>query len=341
VEIIEPRCQSAAIAAMPISLLRLDDRVVAGLQRVGLRNVESILNLPRADLTARFGPSPGRQLDRALGREAEPIIWQQRPHPWHEHQPFVEPISTPENLAEAVARLSSGLCGRLEAAGMGGLRFTARFMRVDSTSQELTLATARPLQQAARLTKLLTDQFSQIDPGFGVEAMTLEADELTSLTQIQPTLDASPMAEDLAELIDTMVNSYKVMRIWRPIPLASHVPERATGGAAPFQTAAAWNSPPGLRPIRLISPPEHIEAVAPTPDNPPLLFRWRKAVHRVRAASGPERIAAEWWRRSDADERFRDYYRVEDQSGARFWLFRTSLPGEERPVRWYLHGVFG
>ncbi len=82
------------------------------------------------------------------------------------------------------------------------------------------------------------------------------------------------------------------------------------------------------------------------PDDPPLLFRWRGRLHRIRRAEGPERIGAEWWRapwadvREDGVERVRDYYRVEDEAGARFWVFRTGVYGGERPARWWLHGVF-
>jgi protein ImuB len=341
VEIIAPSQHGQAIADLPVGMLRLDAQVCAGLQRVGLHSVEALRRLPRPDLTARFGASPGRQLDRALGSAAEPIIWQCATSQWREHRPFVEPIGTDEDLTRALHLLAEPLCSRLEAAGLGGARFRVRFIRVDNAAQELCLTTARPLHNPARLARLLADQLERVEPGFGVEAMSLEAEETAPLARHQPTLGAQPVAEDLVELLDTTTNRLGAARVWRPMPVASHVPERAVGAAPPLREAEFWCAPPGPRPIRLISPPEVIEVTAPVPDDPPILFRWRGALHRVRAASGPERIAAEWWRRSDMDERFRDYYRVEDQAGARFWLFRTSLPGETRPVNWYLHGLFG
>ena len=55
-------------------------------------------------------------------------------------------------------------------------------------------------------------------------------------------------------------------------------------------------------------------------------------------ATGPERIAGEWWR---DDATTRDYYRVEDQSGARFWLYREGLYRDGAEPRWFLHGLFG
>mgnify|MGYP000889816109 CR=1 FL=1 len=92
------------------------------------------------------------------------------------------------------------------------------------------------------------------------------------------------------------------------------------------------------RPVRLLAPPEPVEAVAPVPDDPPVLFRWRGTVHRVRRADGPERLEAEWWRSAGEP---RDYYRVEDTDGRRFWLFRQGLYQPGVKAAWFLHGFFG
>ena len=76
------------------------------------------------------------------------------------------------------------------------------------------------------------------------------------------------------------------------------------------------------------------------PDGPPLRFRWRRALHEVALAEGPERIAMEWWRHQPAMPT-RDYFRVEDKSGRRFWLYRAGLYGREtNEPKWFVHGVF-
>jgi protein ImuB len=104
--------------------------------------------------------------------------------------------------------------------------------------------------------------------------------------------------------------------------------------------ADAGIKPP--RPIRLFDPPEPVEAAWLLPDDPPFRFTWRRRAYRVISADGPERIAAEWWRPAipETADTIRDYYRVEDQEGRRFWLFRAGLPDDERPPRWFVHGVF-
>ena len=153
---------------------------------------------------------------------------------------------------------------------------------------------------------------------------------------------ADPVA--LAILADRLGNRIGFANLRRLAPRESHLPERAVAflpalGAAE-KTTARWRAG-AARPIRLLAPPETVEAMAPVPDDPPVMFRWRRKQHRVRRADGPERIAAEWWQ-DGTDEPTRDYFRVEDPTGHRFWLFREGLFGRETAApRWYLHGVFG
>ena len=99
------------------------------------------------------------------------------------------------------------------------------------------------------------------------------------------------------------------------------------------------------RPLLLFEPPQPVTAIAGVPDGPPQRFRWRGQLHEVRLAEGPERIAAEWWRRREGHlpggaGPTRDYYRVEDGEGRRYWLFRSGLFEERPDPRWYLHGLF-
>ncbi|MEM8736806.1 MAG: DNA polymerase Y family protein, partial [Planctomycetota bacterium] len=70
--------------------------------------------------------------------------------------------------------------------------------------------------------------------------------------------------------------------------------------------------------------PEPVEAVSLLPDHPPARFRWRRMLHEVVQAEGPERLLGEWWRNDsmlgdpaanalvEDDAEPRDYFRVED-----------------------------
>ena len=104
--------------------------------------------------------------------------------------------------------------------------------------------------------------------------------------------------------------------------------------SGPEDEGVACNRPP-----RLFEKPEPVEAIAAVPDGSPLRFKWRRATHEVAAYEGPERIAPEWWR-PGTDGVTRDYYRVEDAQGRRFWIFRAGLYGEGGEPGWFLHGLF-
>jgi protein ImuB len=176
--------------------------------------------------------------------------------------------------------------------------------------------------------------------------------------------------DSISVLLDRLGNRLGLAAVSRVEARESHIPERASikapvaepsatqisglGPSSPAMrkrvpSAARWGrgqrrgdrlKPP--RPIRLFEPPEPVEASWLLPDDPPFRFTWRRRGHRVRRADGPERIAEEWWRpgASVAVDAIRDYYRVEDEEGRRFWLFRAGLPDGGHPPCWYVHGVF-
>lgn len=147
-------------------------------------------------------------------------------------------------------------------------------------------------------------------------------------------------AAELAALVDRLANRLGPGSVGGLSPHESHVPERAqrfTPVFTPLKSVWRFDRP---RPVRLLSRPEPIEAVAPVPDDPPIHFRWRHLQHRIRHADGPERICGEWWRADKEAAELRDYYRVEDEAGLRFWLYRDGLYRPDAAPCWFLHGLF-
>jgi len=214
----------------------------------------------------------------------------------------------------------------------------------------LRIGTALPSREGPRIARLFGPRLETVDPGFGVEVVTLEAQRVEALAarQGQLTNEGCDGGDDLAALVDRLANRLGEDRVWRSAPEESHAPERAVARRPAAETTGAtgagtWD-PGRPRPLRLLRPPEPIEAMAPVPDDPPVVFTWRGIRRRVRRAEGPERIAEEWWRDAACEpdaERVRDYYRVEDADGGRFWLFRAGLYAPGQSPRWYLHGLFG
>jgi len=297
--------------------------------------------MPRPSLVLRFGAGLALRLDQALGRVAEPLSpLPPAPLRWARRR-FAEPIATAEDIHAATAELLAILCRQLAAEGQGARRLDLTLYRTDGTSAAARIGTARPNREPQHLLRLFDEKLGTLDPGLGIEDMVLAA----SIAEAQPAaqlelaarkIGAAP-GEELAALIDRLTNRLGEDALRRPLLQESHWPERAVRFAAPLGAAVAGARSDRLRPVRLLPWPEPIEAVAPVPDDPPLLFRWRRVAHRVRRADGPERIAGEWWRE---EAELRDYYRVEDEAGRRFWLYRAGLYRPESSARWFLHGVF-
>ncbi len=256
---------------------------------------------------------------------------------------FVEPLLTAEAFATVITRLTRTVCATLEQAGQGARRLDLIFERVDGTTQSLRVGTARPSRDPRHLVRLLEERLERVDPGLGVEAMRLVVPLAEPLAYTQASLAGDSAGADLSSLVDRLGNRLGAARVYRAAPVESDVPERSVRRVSALAPPRRTTWPEHLpRPVRLLDPPQPVDAMALLPDHPPVSFTWRRVRHRVRRADGPERIAGEWWK-SDAEmQATRDYFRVEDEQGRRFWLFRRG-DGEDAAtgdLRWFLHGFF-
>ena len=336
------------LAALPLAALRLDPATVAALDRVGLKRIGQILDAARAPLAARFGAGLLRQLDRALGIEEE-AIGPRRPVPaLIAERRFAEPVVSEDDIARTLRSLAAALAGSLEARGEGARAYELALFRVDGAVARLAVATSRPVRAPELVAALFREKFAglaeEVDAGFGFDMIRLAVPQTAAAAPTQVDLAGEAAGEaDLGQLIDRIAARLGAAEVGRLAPRESHVPERAVvllpagaSAAGPGGTGPAAG--PLDRPLRLFARPEPVEATAEVPDGPPVRFRWRRALYPVARAEGPERIAPEWWR---DDGLTRDYFRVEDPEGHRFWLYREGLYGRETAApRWYVHGMF-
>ena len=391
----------AALTDLPVAALRVTTRQVELLAALGLRHLDQLLALPAASLEPRVGPEVSQRLRQALGTAPEPLSPRRPVSPHLVRQLFAEPLLAPEDLAQALDRLLIELSGKLTAAAAGARRLELSFYRADGQVPRLRVGTGRPSRDPVHLGRLFREKLPRLDPGFGLDAMTLEALQSERLEARQlglapPSLQARRGGESkesgalavrppcrLPELLDRLTARLGAQSIGLALPRESHLPEAAVRRTDPYRRPGdrldrrgnriplAWprRQP---RPLRLLVRPEAIEVLALLPDQAPAQFRWRRVLHRVARAEGPERISPEWWHQAEriAQQRAaaarqaclpglglpdaarpearpealnldqlsqhgsRDYFRVEDEDGRRFWLYRSD-------GRWFLQGLFG
>jgi protein ImuB len=343
------------IATFPLASLRLHPDTLAGLKQLGFKTVADIMARPRAPLTARFGPELLLRLDQALGRDEEPVTPRVPVPPFSVERAFPEPLVRDEDLLSVLSHLLVRLCRMMENRDEGARALVASLFAVDGRCARIEIGTSRPLRDARRLHRLFADKFalSTIDNEFGFDRIRLSA-TAEPFESSQRDLSAGEDAIAFSHLVDRLSARLGEHRILRFLGQDTHVPEQASpavpaASAEEFSSASLALPSKGIgtpeqdslslaRPLRLFERPEPIEVLAEIPDGPPARFRWRRVLHQLARAEGPERIALPWWI-GEGQSRTRDYFRVEALDGARFWLYREGLYGAETTPRWFLHGL--
>ncbi|NKK36319.1 DNA polymerase Y family protein [Rhizobium leguminosarum bv. viciae] len=341
--VIVPRGETVrAVEKLPLSLLRLPEKIVGDLRTLGFKTIGELANTPRAPLTLRFGPEIGRRLDQMFGRTPEPIDPIRTAELVEVSRAFAEPIGAAETINKYVARLVVQLVDELQRRGLGVRRADLIVETVDGTRQAIRAGTAKPARDVAWLTKLFKDRTEKIEPGFGIEKMTLVAVMAEPLEEAQKSsLLVEDEVVDLTPLIDIYGN--RGQRVYRVAPVASDVPERSVRriGAASDPVEASWVNH-WRRPVRLLARPDQVDVMALLPDHPPVWIMWRGKRRKVKNADGPERIFGEWWERNSEMAAVRDYFVIEDEGGERLWIFRSGdgVDTETGSHKWFVHGVF-
>ncbi|WJY18398.1 DNA polymerase Y family protein [Alteriqipengyuania flavescens] len=349
----------ARLSGLPVAALRLDEDVLVILRRLGLKRI--------GDLTDRFAEREGRdalhrrfrnrrapaanplvRLDQLLGKVPEPLLPVIPPQMPLVQRRLVEPIRHRDLLDQVVRDLAADMARELEAKGEGARRLEVGVWRVDGEVIVRRLEMAAATRDAAHICRLFAAKLDDIDAGFGIESVRMRASWSEPLDLGQRDLEAA--AEDhgtsLAACVDRLTVRLGPHAVRRPVPFASHIPERAQRWQPPLE--AEPPSPHGFqeqlafhaRPLKLLDRAEPIAVLYATPDGFPQKFRWRGEVHEVARVEGPERIAPEWWREKST-VRLRDYYRIEDGAGRRYWIYRHGLIGDGRGGMpdWYLQGL--
>ena len=337
----------AALSPLPVAGLRLPSETVEQLGRLGLRRIGDLLGQPRAPLARRFGTELVLRLDQAMGNASEPVSPVRPPLHFAVRMSFPEPIGLKDDMIAALDRMLPRLCEHLarEQRGVRTLRIEA--FRVDQSAQVVTVGLARPDCDVARLRPLVEMKLDEIDAGYGIDVIRVEAIQTEPLRTrevvghleagraVRDRLAANTALDDLIGRIGARVGLEAITRVH---PASSHIPEKAalTLAAAWSEPARNWPEPPLERPL-LLWRPEPVQA----DDAPelPARFRWRRTDWEICAGRGPERLSPEWWL-DDPNWRsgVRDYWVVTTAQGERLWLFYAH--GAAMSSGWFCHGRF-
>ena len=345
---IAPPGQShGALGPLPVAALRLDDDTAAQLGRLGLRRIGDLLGQPRAGLARRFGTGLVLRLDQAMGSAPEPVSPAAPPHHFAVRMTFPEPIGLVDDMLAAVDRMLPRLVQGLEDKGRGLRRLRLEAHRTDQAAEVVEVGFARPTREPHRIRPLVEMKLDGIDAGFGIDMLRLEAMETEPLHDrdnvghlkagqaVRDRLADNTALDDLVARLGARVGLEVITRLH---PASSHIPEKTAQvmAAAWSDPARHWPQPGAARPLTLWRPEP---VTAPDAPDVPDRFRWRGRDWALAMATGPERIAAEWWLdEPDWRSGVRDYWAVTTAAGERLWLYYAH--GGTMSAGWFCQGVF-
>lgn len=337
--VISSGLQSASLSELVPQALRLNQSILERLNKLGFKTIGSFMQLPATALRRRFGQELITRLNQALGGELEMREYIMPIPPYQERLPSLEPIRTDKGIEIALKELLNELCQRLNKESKGLRKCELRCYRMDGIVQKIETGTNKPSRNVSHLFKLFEIKIAQIDPGLGIELFVLEATVVEELQNTQDALWAVSSQNEtaIAELLDRLTIKTGANSVHRYLPDEHYWPERSVKESKSLNEKATTEWRTDLpRPMNILKYPELIDVTVPIPDYPPIMFRYRGIMHKVRKADGPERIEQEWWIQSGL---YRDYYCVEDEQGSRYWLFRSGDYYTGNP-KWFIHGFF-
>jgi protein ImuB len=329
----------SALNPLPVEALRLPNEIVLKLRRLGLVTIAALRKIPRNSLSVRFGPTLLQRLDQALHQTEDPLTPWRSPAAYRASRILAEPVSTLGSVEYVLHDLLKEICTLLEKNHLGSRHMDLACYRVDGTVDRVEVRTSKPNRAIPHLMRLFSGRLEKLWADFGFETFVLSVPDVEALHPAQLSLslmDATGDEESFDLLVDRLGMKLGFAAVNHVRVRESYLPEHAVelrSAAASTLASAEWPAY-RVRPIRLIDPPMPIQVSILIPGGSPVQFFIEQKQHRIVRSEGPERLTAEWWGESSSRYGTRDYYRIEDDKGFRFWIFCDRLE------RWFLHGHF-
>jgi protein ImuB len=329
----------SALAPLPIEALRLPNEIILELRRLGLSTIGAVKKIPRLSLAARFGVALTQRLDQIFHHAEEPLTPWRPPAPYRASRTAAEPIFTVSAVEYVLRDLLQEICERLEESSRGSRQMELACYRLDGTVDRSEVRTSKPTRSHSHLLNLFSNQLGVLRSGFGFEVFVLSVLDNEALDPIQLSLSQTDSIEEnssfdaLADRLGTKLGFHAVNHICIQESLLPEHSIEFHPITSPAKASAEWPVY-RIRPVQLIDPPMRIEVSILIPGGSPVQFILGQQKRRIIRSEGPERLTREWWRDKVSFWDTRDYYRIEDEGGFRFWIFRDSSE------HWFLHGQF-
>ncbi len=333
-----------ALAPLPVEALRIPSQAAGLLHQLGITRIGQLRQLPRPELTLRFGPELCRQLDYALGQQPELFPYCRSTGSSLHRQLLESPLADRRDLQQVLEHLLQRLLASLSGSNRGIVQLSCRFLGEGGT-QELPLTLYLPSVDFGHLAGLLQGHMERRSFPSPVTQVEIEATMTAVLGQYQQHLfppaagDLSPghrpLPVQLGRLLDRLCCRLETGSVLHPRLRFEAQPEHCWEHSSPRRSARGSRRPlaPGtIRPLLLLPHPRRLSPAGSLPGGFPSCFNDDRRRYRVAHHWGPERIETGWWRKATVR---RDYYRVEITSGHRFWIYQDLFQGS-----WFLHGMF-
>ncbi|OBX17909.1 hypothetical protein A9995_14000 [Erythrobacter sp. QSSC1-22B] len=339
------------LGTLPVSALRLDAAIETVLRRLGLKRIGDLQRVPRQDLARRFRghrnpqTNPLIRLDQLLGKVPEPMVPLNREDPPRVTRRLMEPILHRSLLDQIMRDLADDMVRELEAKRLGTRRLEMRAYRVDGEVAVRHLEMSEAARNASHICRLFASKLDDVQAGFGIDQVDLISTWSLPVALSQAEIGDEQQIEgtSLPQMLDRICARLGKGAVRIPAAANSHVPERSYRLSIPGEVIGPGQGEMQFysRPLKLLERAERIAVVYATPEGVPRKFRWRGRLHDIARSEGPERVAPEWWKER-SHVRLRDYYRIEDDGGRRYWIYRDGIAGDGRggAPDWYLHGMF-
>jgi protein ImuB len=316
----------ARAAELPLFLLDWPPEVLARLTDLGLLRLRDVAAIPAEGLARRFGPQVALDLERLLGRVADPRLPYKPPERFRSRIELPADVEGVEALLFPLKRLLVQLEGALRGRGAGVQNLVLWLEHGRNASTRLALDFASPEREADFILGIAREKLGRITLPAATCALDLRADALLPYTPRLGTwlpgareqaIGRERLLERLAARLGkervfgiALADDHRPEKDWKAIAASDRHPGNGRGPISPRPT---WLLP---RPHKLV-----VHEGVPT----------LQGALELRA--GPERIEAGWWEGAEAR---RDYFVAANARGETFWIYREHRD----PSSWYLHGVF-